>query len=82
MEPTLRIGAYHFTVIESGLQASELYTLLVADFDHKTGKITIRHGVNGGAKDGIVRFGNLGKTARKLVWRYLAEREGGENEES
>jgi integrase/recombinase XerD len=69
-------------LIDSGLRASELCSLRIADLDQKTGKITIRHGVNGGAKGGKARFVYLGKTARKAVWRYLAEREDGENSES
>ncbi|MDD5368057.1 MAG: tyrosine-type recombinase/integrase [Anaerolineaceae bacterium] len=77
-----RDRAIILTLIDSGLRASELCSLRVADLDQKTGKITIRHGVNGGAKGGKARFVYLGKTARKGVWRYLAEREDGENSEA
>ena len=77
-----RDRAIILTTIDSGLRASELCSLHVADLDQKTGKITIRYGVNGGAKGGKARFGYLGKTARKAVWRYLADREDGENAEA
>lgn len=70
------------TLIDSGLRASELCSLRIVDLDQKTGIITIRHGVNGGAKRGKARFVYLGKTARKVVVRYLAEREDGENAEA
>jgi integrase/recombinase XerD len=67
------------TLIDSGLRASELCSLRVADLDQVIGKITIRHGVNGGAKGGKARFVYLGKTAQKAIWRYQAEREDGES---
>lgn len=79
---TRRDRAIILTSIDSGLQASELCSLRVADLDQMTGKITIRHGVYGGAKGGKARFVYLRKTARKAVWLYLTEREDGENAEA
>lgn len=77
-----RDRALILTLIDSGLRATELCSLRIAVLDSKTGKITIRHGVNGCAKGGKARFVYLGKTARKAVWRYLADREDGETPDS
>jgi len=77
-----RDPAIIFTLIDSGLRATELCSFRIAVLDSKTEKITIRHGVNGGAKGGKARFVYLGKTARKAVWRYLADREDGETPDS
>ena len=45
----------------------------------KTGKIRIRPGEAGKAKGGKGRVVYMGKSARTFVWRYLAEREDGED---
>lgn len=73
----LRDKAIILTLLDTGLRANELCSLRVADLDAKTGKVTVRHGVSGGAKGGKARFVYLGKIARKAVWRYLADREDG-----
>ena len=39
-------------LLDTGVRATELYSLTVNDVDLKTGKVTVRHGVGGGAKDG------------------------------
>ena len=64
-------------LLDTGLRATELCSLIINDVDLKTGKVTIRHGVIGGAKGGKGRTVYLGKVARKAVWRYLASREDG-----
>jgi len=66
-------------LLDTGLRATELCSLIINDVDLKTGKVTIRHGVAGGAKGGKGRTVYLGKVARKAVWRYLASREDGED---
>jgi integrase/recombinase XerD len=66
-------------LLDTGVRATELCSLLIGDVDLKTGKVTIRHGVSGGAKGGKGRSVYLGKVARKAVWRYLAGREDGDD---
>ncbi len=39
-------------LLDTGLRATELCSLTINDLDLKTGKVTIRHGVIGGAKGG------------------------------
>ena len=67
------------TLLDTGLRASELCSLLVGDVDMKTGKVNVKHGVQGGAKDGKGRVVYLGKAARRALWRYLALREDSED---
>jgi integrase/recombinase XerD len=66
-------------LLDTGLRATELCSLTINDVDLKTGKVTIRHGVIGGAKGGKGRTVYLGKVARKAVWRYLVGREDGDD---
>jgi integrase/recombinase XerD len=66
-------------LLDTGLRATELCSLTINDVDLKTGKVTIRHGIAGGAKGGKGRTVYLGKVARKAVWRYLASREDGDD---
>lgn len=74
--PTARRDkALILTLVDTGLRASELCSLRIRDLDEKTGKVHVRHGVYGGAKGGKGRFVYLGKTARRVLWRYLADRE-------
>ena len=74
-----RDRAIILTLLDTGLRASELCSLTVDDVDLKRGKINVKHGVGGGAKGGKGRIVFLGKVARKTLWRYLAEREDGED---
>jgi integrase/recombinase XerD len=39
-------------LLDTGLRPTELCSLTINDVDLKTGKVTIRHGVAGGAKGG------------------------------
>ena len=73
-----RDQAIILTLLDSGIWASEFSALRVGDFEAKRGKLEIRHGLEGGAKGGKGRVVYLGQTARHAVWRYLAEREDGE----
>ncbi len=66
-------------LLDTGLRASELSALKVGDVDLKTGKVQVKHGRLGGAKGGKGRTVFLGKSARRTLWRYLAEREDGED---
>ena len=54
-------------LLDTGVRASELCSLLVGDVDLKTGKVNIRHGVTGGAKGGKGRVTYLGKTSKKAL---------------
>jgi integrase/recombinase XerD len=67
------------TLLDTGLRATELCSLFIGDVDQKTGRIDVKHGSRGGAKSGKGRIVYLGKSARRSVWRYLAEREDGED---
>jgi integrase/recombinase XerD len=65
-------------LLDSAIRASEFCPLRLGDFEAKRGKLEIRHGMEEGAKGGKGRVVYLGKTARHALWRYLAEREDGE----
>ena len=62
-------------LLDTGVRATELCSLKIGDVDVKTGRVTIKHGVTGGAKSGKGRTVFLGKTVRKAVWVYLVSRE-------
>jgi len=74
-----RDKAILLTLLDTGLRASELCALRLADVDMKSGKVRIRSGEAGRAKGGKGRVVYLGKSARRFVWRYLAEREDGDD---
>jgi integrase/recombinase XerD len=56
-----------------------LCSLKVGDVEIKRGKVEVKHGVEVEAKGGKGRMVYLGKVARRALWRYLAEREDGED---
>ena len=62
-------------LLDTGLRASELCHLKIGEVDMKTGKVTIKHGDEGGAKGGKGRTVFIGKSTRRVVWRYLIDRE-------
>jgi integrase/recombinase XerD len=66
-------------LVDTGLRATELCFLRIGNLDLKTGKVEIVHGVTGGAKGGQGRTVYLGKAIRRAVWRYLADREAGDD---
>jgi len=74
-----RDQAIILTLLDTGLRASELCSLKVGDVDPKTGRVYVKHGLGGGAKFRKGRIVFLGKAARRALWRYLAEREDGED---
>lgn len=76
---SIRDRAILLLLIDTGLRASELCALTIADLELKTGRITVRHGAAGGAKGGKGRFVYIGKATRRTVWRYLAARTDGED---
>ena len=72
-----RDKAILLTLLDTGLRASELCALRIGDVDLKTGKVTIRPGLEGRAKGRKGRTVYVGKSARRFLWRYLTEREDG-----
>jgi integrase/recombinase XerD len=66
-------------LLDTGLRASEFSSLMVGDVDQKTVRVQVKHGSLGGAKGGKGRVVYLGKVARGALWRYLVEREDGED---
>lgn len=68
----MRDRAILLTLIDTGLRASELTGLDVADFDQADGVLTVRRG-----KGGKVRAVPLGATCRRAVRRWLRERPAG-----
>jgi integrase/recombinase XerD len=78
--PTANLDeALILVLVDTGLRALELCSLKVGDVEIKRGKVEVKHGVEGGAKGGKWRIVDLGKVARGALWRYLAQREDGED---
>ncbi len=77
-----RDQAIIMTLLDTGLRAMELCSLKIKHVDTKTGKVEIQHGRDGGAKGGKGRIVYLGKATRRALWRYLAEREDGDNQDA
>ncbi|MGA7605276.1 MAG: tyrosine-type recombinase/integrase [Anaerolineales bacterium] len=69
-------------LVDTGLRAMELCSLRIRNVDLKTGKAEIEKGVSGGAKGGKGRIVYLGKASRRALWRYLVDREDGEDPDS
>jgi len=69
-------------LLDTGLRASELCHLKIGEVDMKTGKVIIKHGDEGGAKGGKGRTVFIGKSTRRVVWRYLADREDRDDPEA
>ena len=65
----LRDRAIIVLLLDTGLRAEELCSLLISDYDTKRGSITVRHG-----KGDKPRTVYLGDVSRKHLWRYLASR--------
>jgi integrase/recombinase XerD len=81
--PTARRDrAIVLTLLDTGLRATELCSLLIGNVDLNTGKVSVMHGVRGGAKGSKGRTVFLGKTARRAVWRYLADRDDRDDPEA
>ena len=60
--------------LDTGIRSGELCALKIAHLDLASGRVVIKQG-----KGGKERFTYLGKTGRKALWRYLAEREDRED---
>lgn len=57
-------------LVDTGLRASELCNLKIADFDRRQGRLTILHG-----KGDKARNIYPGQAARSALWKYLQERQ-------
>lgn len=68
-DTAIRDRAILLTLFDTGVRASELCGLRIDDYDQKTGRLFVSEG-----KGGKSRYVWLGETARKGLWRYLAER--------
>ena len=69
-------------LLDTGLRARELTSLLIGNVNLKTGRVIVEHGVIGGAKGGKGRTVFIGKSSRRALWRYLTSREDGDNSNS
>jgi len=76
---SLRDRASILMLLDTGLRASEICSLTIGDVDFKSGKIQVRHGIQGGAKGGKGRTVYLGKVSRNALWRYLVIRDDNED---
>jgi integrase/recombinase XerD len=72
----LRDRAIMLVLLDSGLRASELCALKLADYERKRGQIIIQRGK--GDKKRIVFIGDA---ARQAVWRYLVTRKDAKPED-
>jgi len=64
-----RDRAILLALLDTGLRASELCDLKIADYDKATGRLHVRSGKGGKARDVY-----LGYSARSALWRYLEDR--------
>lgn len=65
----LRDRAMLLVMLDCGLRVSELCALNLADYDRKTGQVTIRHG-----KGDKKRTISIATVAKQALWRYLKTR--------
>lgn len=59
------------TLLDTGLRATELCNLTVADYEPRQGRLHIKHG-----KGDKPRYVYAGDACRKAIWRYMAIRPG------
>ncbi len=60
----------------------DLLIVILVQLLNETGRVTVEHGVIGGAKGGKGRTVFLGKSSRRSLWRYLTTRDDGDDPES
>lgn len=65
-----RDRAMLLVLVDTGLRASEICALKIADFDRRAGRLTVRHG-----KGDKGRNVYPGQSARSALWKYLQERQ-------
>jgi integrase/recombinase XerD len=69
-------------LLDTGLRARELTSLLISNVNLKTGRVVVEHGVIGGAKGGKGRTVFIGKSSRRALWGYLTSREDSDDPDS
>jgi len=70
------------TLLDTGFRASELCALRVEGVALKSGRVNVRPGEAGKPKGGKGRIVYIGKSGRRFLWRYLVEREDGNDPEA
>lgn len=71
-----RDKAIIFTLLDTGIRASELCNLTIGDYEESRGRLYIRQGK--GSKDRIVY---AGRRTQKALWRYLSTRKNAKPDE-
>jgi integrase/recombinase XerD len=72
-----RDRAMILVLVDTGLRASEICALKIADFDRRAGRLTVRHG-----KGDKGRNVYPGQAARSALWKYLQERQAARRAET
>lgn len=71
-----RDKAIILALVDTGMRASELCALTIADYDARRGRLHIQHG-----KGDKARYVIAGKRTQKAIWRYLISRDGAKADE-
>jgi len=71
----LRDRATILFLLDTGVRASELVNLTLADVDLRAGTVQVRGKSRMGSGQGKQRTVYLGKTSRKALWQYLTARD-------
>jgi integrase/recombinase XerD len=70
-----RLEAILIVLLDTGIRASELCDLTLADYDQRRGRLHIRQG-----KGNKQRFVPLGNRAKSALWKYLSRRNAKKND--
>jgi site-specific recombinase XerD len=64
-----RDRAMMLVLLDTGMRASEICALRIADYDRRSGKLIIQHG-----KGDRTRVVYVGQATRQAIWRYIQDR--------